>query len=124
MLIQRHGKRVEPMNIADKIFERFGGNHILDSQRDDDHAFVHGALDFLANLRRFVGLGRKHQDHYTSIVDRMNDIPGPFRAGDNVTRRYPATHLALFELCADRVRCRFIVMGMADEYVMSHGQMV
>lgn len=54
----------------------------------------------------------------------MNDGAGPFGAGFNVARSNPTTDAVLFELGANGVSGRFIVMGVADEYVVSHGRAI
>ena len=51
----------------------------------------------------------------------MNDGAGPFGAGFNVARSDPAADAVLFELRADGVCGRFIVMRVADEDVVEHG---
>ena len=56
MLFERRRKRVKPVNVAHEIFERFGGDDVFDAQRNYDHTFVYGALDFFANLRRIIGI--------------------------------------------------------------------
>ena len=118
--LQRGCQRIEPVNVADEIFERSARCNVFNPQRENRYATVDGPLDFAANLMRVIRMGGEDENHDPGLLNGFDDALAPFHAGSDIPRGNPAADAIRFEDGADRVGGRFVFDGVADENVVSH----
>jgi len=118
--LHRRVDGVEPVAVADGVFDAPSGENVFDAKGNEVLLFADGDVDLASHVVRLIGALGEDEKNYFALGDGVDDGLTPLRAERDVAGSDPAGNAVSFQRGTSGVGNVSIFGGVADEDVAGH----